>query len=63
MKQSKIMRFNEEELFYISIALQDLYEVMARSEPIDYVQQHSQEQSKKNIKKLVEKINKAREGL
>lgn len=63
MKTSKIMRFNEEELFYISIALQDLHEVLSRSEPIDYVQAHSQEQSKKKIKKLVEKVNKAREGL
>lgn len=63
MKSSKIMRFNEEELFYISIALQDLHEVLSRSEPIDYVQAHSQEQSKKKIMKLVEKVNKAREGL
>lgn len=63
MTNSKLLRMNEEELFYISIALQDFQELLARSEPIDYVQAHSQEQSKRKIRRLIDKINKAREGL
>lgn len=63
MTNSKLLRMNEEELFYISLALQEFKEMLDRNESTDYIQSHRQDQDKKKINRLIEKISKAREEL